>query len=400
MITLDIFGSGPNKKLDEAVGLDRSKVPNYPNDPATIQHRIDTAKAILSDPKSDPDSRQAAAAILAKHKDIKEYGDTARGQKMLTKVQKRAVDRMIKADDKRDAKAAKKNQDTANRAWDRMTDKDVAEGLAKQFEIIYREQNGNRKRKIVSGTSKEAVARQFKKQYKLEIEQVKQLQQGVVEGVEIIDQDYDMDQQIFKINVDGKTLQFTYWDYDENWANPDIKEIYAQVQDRLTGLSPQQQKAVAKAVYRAVKQDAIKEDAAGVQSNIDTSSPNFNHLLYMLRNDYPVPRGRLINKVMMNGQWLDPDEIKELVKSNQLWKGLGYGQEGYNVRGQGPGEKVYEQGVAKQPVNEISPHDYDSDEDYYAAMKRTPRVPRGRSADDYDDYIDEPQDRGDDESYY
>ena len=58
----------------------------------------------------------------------------------------------------------------------------VAEGLSKQFEIIYLDQNGERKRKIVSGTSKEAVARQFKKQYKLEIEQVKQLQQGVAEG--------------------------------------------------------------------------------------------------------------------------------------------------------------------------------------------------------------------------
>jgi hypothetical protein len=58
----------------------------------------------------------------------------------------------------------------------------VAEGLSKQFEIIYLDQNGERKRKIVSGTSKEAVARQFKKQYKLEIEQVKQLEQGVAEG--------------------------------------------------------------------------------------------------------------------------------------------------------------------------------------------------------------------------
>jgi hypothetical protein len=61
-----------------------------------------------------------------KHKGkVEEYGDTAKGQKMLTKVQKRAVDRMIKADDKRDAKAAKKNQQTANRAWDRM---DTSEG--------------------------------------------------------------------------------------------------------------------------------------------------------------------------------------------------------------------------------------------------------------------------------
>ena len=75
MITLDIFDSGSNKKLNEAVGLDRSKVPNYPNDPATIQHRIDTAKAILSDPKSDPDSRRAAAAILAQHKGVAEGYD-------------------------------------------------------------------------------------------------------------------------------------------------------------------------------------------------------------------------------------------------------------------------------------------------------------------------------------
>ena len=59
--------------------------------------------------------------------ELEEYGDTAKGQKMLTKVQKRATDRMIKADDKRDAKGAKKNQDTANRAWDRMTDKDLEE---------------------------------------------------------------------------------------------------------------------------------------------------------------------------------------------------------------------------------------------------------------------------------
>jgi hypothetical protein len=66
---------------------------------------------------------------IAQEKILNEYGDTAKGQKMLTKVQKRAVDRMIKADDKRDVKAAKKNQQTANRAWDRMTDKDLEEQL-------------------------------------------------------------------------------------------------------------------------------------------------------------------------------------------------------------------------------------------------------------------------------
>jgi hypothetical protein len=62
---------------------------------------------------------------------IMEYGDTKKGQKMLTRVQKRAVDRTIKADDKRDPKAAKKNADTADRAWERMTDKDLEEDWQK-----------------------------------------------------------------------------------------------------------------------------------------------------------------------------------------------------------------------------------------------------------------------------
>jgi hypothetical protein len=83
--------------------------------------------------------------------------------------------------------------------------------------------------------------------------------EGVSEGVEIVDQGYDMEQQIFKLRVDGKPVSFTYWDYDENWANPDMGEIHAQVKDKLKGLSKEQQKAVAKAVYRAVKQDSLKE---------------------------------------------------------------------------------------------------------------------------------------------
>jgi len=49
-----------------------------------------------------------------------EYGDTAKGQKMLTKVQKRAVDRVVSKKADTDPKYAKKNQDTANAAYERM----------------------------------------------------------------------------------------------------------------------------------------------------------------------------------------------------------------------------------------------------------------------------------------
>ena len=78
--------------------------------------------------KNSPDFQSQMKRMATKESNLEEYGDTAKGQKMLTKVQKRATDRMIKADDQRDAKSAKKNQETANRAWDRMTDKDLEEG--------------------------------------------------------------------------------------------------------------------------------------------------------------------------------------------------------------------------------------------------------------------------------
>ena len=89
---------------------------------------------------------------------IMEYGDTKKGQKMLTRVQKRAVDRVIKADDKnrlepdvnkRDLKTVRKNAATADRAWERMSDLDE-QGVAEDW------QKAN-KRDRTSGMSQKAV---------------------------------------------------------------------------------------------------------------------------------------------------------------------------------------------------------------------------------------------------
>jgi hypothetical protein len=60
------------------------------------------------------------------NKDLKEYGDTAKGQKQLTKVHKRAVDRVVSKQADKDPAYARKNQQTANRAWERFTDIDEA----------------------------------------------------------------------------------------------------------------------------------------------------------------------------------------------------------------------------------------------------------------------------------
>ena len=111
------------------------------------------AEVIWEDLESLSDDELYVFAVT--QEPIMEYGDTAKGQKMLTKVQKRAVDRVIKADDKnrlepdytkRDLKTVRKNQDAADRAWDRMTDKDLEEDWQKV-----------NKRDRTSGMSQKAV---------------------------------------------------------------------------------------------------------------------------------------------------------------------------------------------------------------------------------------------------
>jgi TonB family protein len=62
-----------------------------------------------------------------KEDSLEEYGDTAQGQKMLTKVQKRAVDRVVSKRADTDPAYAKKNKATADRAWERMANKDLEE---------------------------------------------------------------------------------------------------------------------------------------------------------------------------------------------------------------------------------------------------------------------------------
>lgn len=79
----------------EAVTLDRSKNPSYPNDPATVKHRLDTAKAILSNPNSDSDSRRAAAAIIAKSNEGVAEGLPQTLRKVVPGYAKREIDKKM-----------------------------------------------------------------------------------------------------------------------------------------------------------------------------------------------------------------------------------------------------------------------------------------------------------------
>jgi len=78
--------------------------------------------------------------------------------------------------------------------------------------------------------------------------------QGVAEGVTIVDQDSDLDQQIFTLNVDGEKVSFTYWDYEDKFQNPDIKEIFSQAKEQLPDLTTEQHKDIARAVFKSFQQ--------------------------------------------------------------------------------------------------------------------------------------------------
>lgn len=124
-----IKGWIPNKGFKEAIDEAEKK---------GLYYNVNKRKAAgtsrdASHPKAPTAQAWKDAAKTAKKEGVaegslEEYGDTAKGQKMLTKVQKRAVDRVVSKKAETDPKYAKKNADTADRAWERMSDKDLDEG--------------------------------------------------------------------------------------------------------------------------------------------------------------------------------------------------------------------------------------------------------------------------------
>lgn len=92
-------------------------------------------------------------------------------------------------------------------------------------------------------------------------------QKGVAEGTEIVDQDSDLDQQVYTLMVDGQKVSFTYWDYESNFQSPDIKDIYQQAREQLgKKLSPKQVKAVARAVFKSFEQGVAEASLATVRA--------------------------------------------------------------------------------------------------------------------------------------
>jgi hypothetical protein len=78
---------------------------------------------------------------------------------------------------------------------------------------------------------------------------------NVPQGVELIDLDTDVNQNIYTLTVDGDEVSFTYWDYENNFENPNINDIYQQAKEQLgKNLSPENVKEIARAVFKSFQQ--------------------------------------------------------------------------------------------------------------------------------------------------
>jgi hypothetical protein len=78
---------------------------------------------------------------------------------------------------------------------------------------------------------------------------------NVPQGVELIDLDTDVNQNIYTLTVDGETVSFTYWDSENNFENPNINDIYQQAKEQLgKKLSPENVKEIARAVFKSFQQ--------------------------------------------------------------------------------------------------------------------------------------------------
>jgi len=87
------------------------------------------------------------------------------------------------------------------------------------------------------------------------------MKQGVAEGISVVDSNYDLDQLVLTLDIEGQRKHFTYWDYDENFANAERKDVFAQLQEQpwYAGLDHPTKMEILDAAYKAIRGEEPSE---------------------------------------------------------------------------------------------------------------------------------------------
>jgi hypothetical protein len=141
--------------------------------------------------------------------------------------------------------------------WLQKQDEGVREGsytTEKQIKTRIRQIMYDRK---LSGTESNAGELHRLKQQLKDIRS----QQGVSEGISVVDQDYDLDQIILTLDIEGKQASFTYTDYDEDFENAERKDVFNQLQKEswFKGLDHPTKMEILDAAYKAIRGEEPSE---------------------------------------------------------------------------------------------------------------------------------------------
>jgi hypothetical protein len=81
------------------------------------------------------------------------------------------------------------------------------------------------------------------------------------EGISVVKSDYDLDQMVITLDIEGKRRQFTYWDYDEDFKNAERKDVFSQLQEQpwYAGLDHPTKMEILDASYKAIRGEEPSE---------------------------------------------------------------------------------------------------------------------------------------------
>jgi len=89
----------------------------------------------------------------------------------------------------------------------------------------------------------------------MEIREILTILEGLESGVRVLDQDYDLDQQVLTLSVHGQKRQFVYTDYDEDFENAERRDVHEQLmgKDWYAALGHDDRMEILDAAYRAIR---------------------------------------------------------------------------------------------------------------------------------------------------
>jgi hypothetical protein len=127
--------------------------------------------------------------------------------------------------------------------------------LAKSQKAIRQARYGKDQKFYADGTpvTPEEVARRAAER--------KAKKKGVAEGISVVDQDYDLDQIILTLDIEGRRVSFTYTDYDENFENAERRDVFDQLQEKswYKGLDHPTKMEILDAAYKAIRGEEPSE---------------------------------------------------------------------------------------------------------------------------------------------